>query len=505
MNIAPSLIRNLLDPAAYDHPVAAVELLETHISWLLLTGEYAYKIKKPVDFGFLDFSTLAQRRHYCQEELRLNRRLAPALYLAVVAITGSPAAPRLSGPGSAIEYAVKMRQFSQESLMTRVLARGRLQPEQLDTLAGHIAAFHAQAECAGPDSPYGTAENVWQPVAQNFAQIRPHLSNPDQLARLQSLQEWSEAAYHRLRDTLAQRKAQGFIRECHGDLHLGNMVLLDGRITPFDCLEFNAGLRWIDVMSEVAFLTMDLHARGHPALAHRFLNRYCESSGDYSGLRLLRFYQVYRALVRAKVACLRLTQSGLNETEAAATRRDAHRYLALAQDYTRSTPRPLLITHGLSGSGKTHNTQDLVETHGAVRIRSDVERKRLFGLPPGARSHAGLDQGLYRPEASRRTYERLAALAQEVLEAGLPVIVDATFLKREQRAAFRALARRLGLPFIILDFQAPPALLRQRIKARAAAERDASEATVAVLERQLATAEPLGKNEADQILTVTQS
>src|SRR3569833_1320034 len=310
---APALITALQEPAAYPHAVESVRLVETHISWVLLAGDYAYKIKKPVDFGFLDFSSLAQRRHYCEEDLRLNRRFAPQLYLAVVPIGGRIDAPVVDGGGEPLEYAVKMREFPQDAQLDRVLARGELRRTHIGALAEHLADVHRRAAVAAADSGYGTAENVWQPMSQNFAQIRPRLRSLEALELLERVQRWSEERYAALHELLTQRRRDGYIRECHGDAHLGNIVLLDDRPVLFDCIEFNPNLRWIDVISESAFLTMDLHDRGRDDLAHRALNDYLQASGDYAGLHLLRFYQVYRALVRAKVACLRCAQSAGGE------------------------------------------------------------------------------------------------------------------------------------------------------------------------------------------------
>lgn len=497
-----TLIEALQNPACYTHPAAGVRLVETHISWVLLTGDYAYKIKKPVDFGFLDFSSLAKRRHCCEEELRLNRRLAPELYLAVLPITGTPAAPRLGGAGEAIEYAVQMREFPQEAQFDRVLARGELGAAQIAALAETLAAFHRAAAVAEAGGHYGSAEAVWQPVAQNFAQIRPRLAARDELDQLDALQRWSETAFASLRGVFTQRQQTGHIRECHGDAHLGNIALLDGRPVLFDCIEFNPELRWIDVMSEIAFLTMDLHDRGRPDLARRALNDYLQHTGDYAGLRVLRFYQVYRALVRAKVACLRLAQDGVSEEQGSAARQQVAAYLRLAARFTAAGPTPLMITHGLSGSGKTTLSDGVLESQGAIRLRSDVERKRLFGLAADARSGSAVNSDLYSADAGARTYHHLAELAETVLDAGFPVIVDAAFLKRAQRELFRQLAERLELPFVIFDCKAPPEQLRGRVAERATRGRDASEADVAVLERQLEHQEALGHDEAMLIFTI---
>ncbi|MEJ2553174.1 MAG: AAA family ATPase [Gammaproteobacteria bacterium] len=496
------LIDKLQNSALYDHPVRHFQVIETHISWLLLTGPFAYKIKKPVNLGFLDFSTLEKRRHYCHEELRLNQRLAPELYLTVIPITGSASHPAFAGEGPVIEYAVKMREFAQSAQLDRVLARGELRSEHIVRLAEAVVRFHARAAVAGDDTPYGDTEAVWQPAGQNFDQIRPYLDAGQDRTRLDTLQVWSSQTHARLGIVWPERKHGGFIRECHGDMHLGNMALVDDKILIFDCLEFNARLRWIDVMSEVAFVTMDLQDHGRPGLAHRFLNDYLQHSGDYRGLRVFNFYQVYRALVRAKVACLRLGQPGLSAEEQEAIRGHYRQYLRLAEHFTRAVPTPLIIMHGLSGSGKTTISSTLLESSGAVRIRSDVERKRLFGLSPEARSGSGVAADLYSADAGRRTYERLAEIARAVITTGFPVIVDAAFLKHRQRKSFQELADELRVPFVIVHCDAPEALLRQRITDRQERARDPSEATLAVLKHQLSTQEPLRPDESKYLLTV---
>ncbi len=489
------LLQALQDPALYPHPVSGFQLLETHISSVLLTGEYAYKIKKPLDLGFLDFSTLERRRRFCAEELRLNRRLAPDLYLESVPITGSPGAPALGGAGEPFEYAVKMRQFDQSALLDGLLARGELPPERMDELAATVAGFHAGIATADPGSDFGTPEVAYFPVGQNFDQIRPLLHAAEDLAQLDRLQAWAEGEYAARREAMAARKADGFIRECHGDLHLGNMALIGDRVTPFDCIEFNDHLRWIDVVSEVAFLTMDLMDRGRPDYAARFLNGYLERTGDYGGLALLRFYRAYRAMVRAKVSVIRLAQPDVPADEQATVRAKYRGYADLAEALGRPGRPALIITHGVSGSGKTTLSQGLVEQLGAVRVRSDVERKRLFGLEAGARTKSALGGGLYTAEATLDTYRHLARLAESILDAGYPALVDATFLKADQRRLFAELAGRLGVPFVILDCAAGEDTLRRWVSERAARGGDASEADLEVLEHQLGSREPLDENE----------
>lgn len=499
-----AVLRGLLDAHCYPHAVDAVERIETHISTVLLAGAYAYKIKKPVDLGFLDFSTLALRHRYCEEELRLNRRLAPGLYLGVVAIVGTAAAPRIvamDDPAAtdAIEFAVKMQRFEQSALLDHMLARGELQPHHVDALAATVAGFHRRIDRAG-NGGYGTPENIAVPMRQNFAQIRPLLSTPGEISELDQLERWSIAQHRELELVMAARQREGYIRECHGDLHLGNITWIDGEIHVFDCIEFNPGLRWIDVVNEVAFTVMDLAARGRPDWGARFLNGYLEITGDYAALRLLPNYLVYRAMVRAKVARIRAAQTeGELQREALA---DYAGHIRLARAFTLPRQAALMITHGVSGSGKTCATLPLVEQLGALRVRSDVERKRLHGLPQEARTGSALHAGLYSDAASMDTYVELGSLAVRVIEAGYPVIVDATFLSHARRSAFRAIAAELSVPFLILDFRADAGELRRRVSQRQALGKDASEATLAVLESQLQDDEPLDSDESGFVMAI---
>jgi len=496
------LIRALLDPACYPHPVRKVEHIETHISDVLLTGEYAYKLKKPLDLGFLDFSTLEKRRLYCEEELRLNRRLAPDLYLEVVPLTGRPAVPRIGGEGEPFEYAVKMRQFDQAGILERVLARGELTAAHADEAAELVARFHAALPPASNDNPYGSAESIMSPTLQNFDQLLPLVQTEQDRAALISLRGWTQEQHGALHVLFEQRRRTGFVRECHGDLHLGNMVLIDGRVRVFDCIEFSPLLRWIDVINETAFLTMDLIQRRRSDLAFRFLNRYLEISGDYEGVRLLRYYMVYRALVRAKVAMIRAAQDDIDPASAPALRTKCSAHLALAKQLVDESDPALVILHGLSGSGKTRVSQIVLEAANAIRIRSDIERKRLYGLAAAERTGSAVGQGIYTASAGAATYDRLAELAARVLEAQFPVLVDATFLLRAQRQRFSAIAKQLGVPFIILHTEASEAELRRRIKRRATEASDASEATDAVLNRQLGQQEPLDTGELSSVWTI---
>ncbi len=493
-----ALIAALLQPGRYPHPAAAVEHLQTHISHILLAGDYAYKVKKPLNLGFLDFTSLARRKYYCEEELRLNGRLAPELYLDCVPISGSVAEPRWGdSSGPVLDYAVRMRRFPQTALLDQVLLAGRLEPHHLDALARRLAEFHRAIPAADPAAPFGTPERVQQPMLDNFTQTRPLLTDPADLSTLAAVEQWTLAAFARLCPRLAERKAGGWIREGHGDLHLGNMVLTTGdQVVIFDCIEFNEDFRWIDVINDLAFLTMDLYSRQAGPFAQRVLNTYLEYSGDFAGAALLDYYQIYRAMVRAKINAIEASEDDVPEATRAVAREQCRAYLQLALNLTRPPAPFLLITHGVSGSGKSRRTSQLLEIFpGAIRIRADVERKRLFGLGPLEDSSSVFGQGLYTPDASARTYQRLLELADRLLVAGHPVLVDATFQKRVHRQPFRELAARRGVPFILLDCVAEPAVLRERVAARRLRGDDAAEADVAVLERQLQYDEPPAADE----------
>ena len=497
-----TLIAALQNPDVFDHPVGEISLLETHISWVILTGEFAYKIKKAVDFGFLDFSTLAKRRYYCQEELRLNRRFAPDLYLEVVSVTGSIDRPVLQGPGESIEYAVKMRQFPQQDLLSNIVARHGLGEAHVDEIADLVADLHARLDVADAETDYGRPDDIHHWVMENFEHIRPALTAPAQLAQLDWLEGWCGQEFHNRSTLLQARRQGGFIRECHGDLHLGNLALIDGHITPFDCIEFNPQLRWIDVISEAAFLMMDLEDRGYPGLAYRFLNHYLQHSGDYAGIGLLRYYLVYRALVRAKVAILRLGAVAGDAAASHQVREEYESYQRLARQYAEQRQPAVIITHGVSGSGKSWYATQLVERLGLLQVRSDVERKRLFGYHVQADTRASVATEIYTAEAGIRTYEHLAAVARYSVDAGFPVIVDAAFLKQAQRARFRQLAADLGAPFLLLHFEADADTLRRRIRARQQAHMDPSEAGLAVLEAQLGSQEPLEPDEQGREIAI---
>ncbi len=501
------LVEALRSSACYPHPVDTVELLETHISFILLAGEHAYKILKPVDLGFLDFTTLARRREDCHRALILNRRFNRRLYLDVVRITGSTTHPRIGGTGEALEYALHMQRFDPARTLDRLVAEHPPSREDWDAFAHHIGTIHAGLPRAPECSRFGSPEVVRESMLDNFDAIETRI--PDRKEQIGSLRTRTREWLDELANDFDLRWRGGWIRECHGDLHLANLLQEPGRpIEAFDCLEFSDRLRIIDTLSDIAFLLMDLDYHARSDLAHRVLNQYLEAANDYMGLTLLRPYLAYRAMVRAKVAAigwLQAREAG-DETRERRTRDSFESHLSLAERYLTSEPDcpRLILMHGVSGSGKSRLAMALVETMGAIRIRSDVERKRLLGLAPEEDTRKrGIDA--YTPAMTRTTYRRLRALAFGLLDAGMTVIVDATFLRREQRRPFLQMAHLLGVPVRILDVTAPDAILRQRVMRRLQARTDPSEAGLEILESQLGAREALDEEEQSIAIAVDTS
>jgi len=498
-SISNELICGLQNPLLFDHPVKQFSVIETHISWVILTGLFAYKIKKPVNLGFADFSTLDKRRYFCFEELRLNRRFAPDIYLSVVPIRGSHSQPGLSKDGEVIEYAVKMREFSQQDLLDNYASEQKLKPVHIESLAEVVVELHRTAPETESGSLFGSVETVTEWTRENFDQIEAEIPRGLLPEYFDSLKKWCLWSTDKRLSNMIKRQAKGFVRECHGDLHLGNIAYIDGRITPFDCIEFNPSLRWIDTTSEIAFVAMDLCAHGYPEYAWQFVNRYFQASGDYAGIALLRYYFVYRAMVRAKVEALRVTQKDFVTNHQNQPCHAARHYMDLAQHWATNQRPAVIIMHGLSGSGKSTLARHLSGVLGAIQIRSDVERKRIFGFDAEQDSGSTVEQNIYTQDTTNRTYDHLQDLAQEIILADFTVIIDASFLKVIHREQFRQLASKHGVPFLILHCDASRGALRDRIVQRMKSQHDPSEADLGVLQHQLETQEEITSKEWNHV------
>ena len=475
----PGFVAALRDPRAFPHPCSHVRLIETHISWVFLTGEYAYKLKKTLDLGFFDFGTLEKRRHYCEEECRCNSAFAPELYLGVVAVRlAHDDRYHIGGAGRVVEYAVKMRQFDDRKQLDRVLERNALTPAMLKRFARSLAAIYAALPPVPRYTGSAGADRILAPMLENFlvlegvAQARPYAPG------LTRVRDWTAAMHERLRARFEERAVAGCIRERHGDLHLSNLVDTDEGIRAFDCVEFNPELRMIDAISDIAFLFMDCSVRGRQDLAYSFLDSYLEATADYPGACLLRFYAVYRSMVRAKVAALRLGQAFDQPTQ-----RRLERHITWAGRTISAVAPTVVLMCGPSGSGKSWLAERLASLLPGIRIRSDiVRRERAPGSPPG--------KGTYTTAATEAVYTRLLALMRELADVGEAVIVDATFLSAAKRAEFQGSAAAGGYECVVVQCEAPVHCLERRIAQRLASKADPSEATSEVLHRQLEFFEP---------------
>ncbi len=490
------LIERVYESCEFPHAVKTIEVLETHISWVILAGDYAYKIKKPVQFDFVDYSTLEKRKAYCALEVELNQRFAKELYLGVVPIVEQNDRLKVlaedehgNDVGPIVEYAVKMRRFPQEAIAAACLRSSGLSSDSVQAFAKSIATFHASIEIAPPDMACVQPDRIVADAIDNPPMIKTHLRGHAHHSLLDDLASWTVQQARRLKPKFERRLAEGKVRRCHGDLHLKNIIRLDGRLMAFDGIEFNEQFQWIDVLSEIAFPVMDCFARGCRPLAWLLLNAYLEESGDYEDLDVLRFYLVYRAMVRAKVTCLNPANAKLKtedfcEANPQSTKAPWDKYLRTAAWFAFSMQPRVDIMHGLSGSGKSAAALELIDRDGGIRVRSDVERIRLVETTrPGEK---------YSQEATEHVYNRLLTLASKITQSQFPVVVDATFLSGESRASFQKLAAREGLPFRIIDCQAPYDELCTRIRQRTD---DPSEADIAVLDEQIRSQDVLTPNE----------
>ena len=504
----PEALAGLLAASAYPHPAAPISLVETPISWVLLAGEFAYKIKRPVHYPFVDQRDAVRRRHLCEDELRLNQRFAPQLYLQVCPIVTEHGRVRvcLGPPGKdrVVEYAVRMRRFAADEELDRQLALGRIGAEALDAFGRALADIHATLATISADSSLGRPDSIRALLVANLAQCAAAAELFNGRSAVEALRAPLEQHLDEAGPWMATRRASGCVRECHGDLHSRNIVVQAGRLVPFDCVEYEPAFRWIDVADEIAFLSSDLTAHGYAAHAHAFLAGYLERSGDYHACRLIRLYEAHRALVRAKVAALAAAQHSPG-TERAALGAEHERLVAHAARALGTRQPRLVVMNGLSGAGKTWLARQIAPTLGAVHLRSDIERKRRAGLTDFEHSGSGLAAGLYAAEISERVYDDLAREAYDALVGGYTVIVDATLLRREDRRRFAELGVRVRAPVYLVTCLAPVSVLRERLRARAAAAQDPSEADESVLDWQRQRLEPVAVGEPFTRLAVESS
>jgi len=469
----------LLDEAAYPHRCSALTMIETHMSWVFLTGAYAYKVKKQVRFPFADFSTGKLRRFFCFEELRLNQRFAPATYVAALpVVAGGSSGLRIGHPDEAdqaVEWAVQMRQFDPADQADHLLEADQLSTRELYDFGHMLARQHAEIP------PHLGSYDPAAPMLTNFETLAGTRSAQSYAGQLAALREHLDTRLQAQGTALMARREDGFVRECHGDLHLANLVRLQNGLCAFDCLEFDANLRNIDVMCDTGFLFMDFLVRGRSDLGYAFIDGYLNFAGDYAGTALLPLFTEYRAMVRTKVAALRLDQA----PDDTATAEKLHQHIDWTTAYRKRSAGRLIVMHGVSGTGKSYWAGQLVSALGAFRLRSDVLRKVSYGLSVTADGTAEAGESLYSSATSAQVYEYLASYAEQLLQAGETVIVDAACLQRNQRQVLYNAAVRADAPYTLVSLTGPRAILAERIEQRAISGGDPSDADLNVLDWQL--------------------
>lgn len=475
----PPLIRDMMEGGFYPHPVKEpIELIQTHISYVLLTGDYVYKLKKPVDFGFLDFSTLEARQHFCEEELRLNQPNAPEIYLEVLAIRKAGDKFQLGTGENIVDYALKMRQFPQSALLSNLLKQGQLTTGHMEELGRVVAHFHSQAHTSDYIRSFGTVKQIRQAFDENYQQTKKYLGKGQTPQQYKETQQFSDDFFHQHREWLEQRQEKGWIRECHGDLHLGNICLWQDKMLLFDRIEFSESFRFVDVMYDIAFTVMDLEAQGRKDLSKIFLNAYVEQTGDWEGLLVLPLYLSRQAYVRGKVNSFLLDEGDVTEKAKAQARQKASHYYHQAWEYTRRHQGKLILMSGLSGSGKSTVARYLAAKIGAIHIRSDAVRKHLAGIG----LHQSGTKEIYSSQMSEKTYQQLLNLGTKLACQGYPVILDAKYDLQARRTEVIAQAQRWHLPLEIIYCTAPEQILRDRLAKRTG---DVSDASTDLLQAQI--------------------
>jgi aminoglycoside phosphotransferase family enzyme/predicted kinase len=484
-SIEPSeVIRGLLRPDAYTHAVDSIELKETHGAWVLLAGPYAYKLKKPVNYGFFDYSTRERRDADAEAEARLNRRLAPSTYLGLVDVVERDGRIYVGGDGRVLERAVWMRRLPQEGMLAELLAHGAASSQFLRRIADMVAEFHRRVPTGPGVDEFGKRSNLEANWRENFAQVAPYVGVSLSSPQLEAIRRYVEVV---LRDGVAlldRRVAEGRIRDGHGDLHAGSICLVGGEIVIFDCIQFSARYRCADVAAEVAFLAMDLDHVGRADLSWAFVDEYVRRSGDEELPQLLGFYKCYRAFVRGKVLSLRLGQGHLSNDERQELTRQARAYFDLAAVYAAGSPRPyVLVVSGLPASGKTTLAHELASRLGLVSLSTDIFRKRRAGMRPTDRGTATFEAGLYEADITRSTYAALRREAAKWLRRGVSVVLDGTFGAPRERELARRLALRNGAGFLVVVTQCDESTARRRIEDRQTDPANVSDATWDVYQR----------------------
>jgi aminoglycoside phosphotransferase family enzyme/predicted kinase len=483
------LVAAMKEPAFYGHGVDRVKFLQTHISSLFLTGDRVYKLKKPVNFGFLDFSTLELRELYCRAEVELNRRLAPDVYLGVEPIVHDGRRPRLGGAGELLDWVVAMRELDPWLFGAAVAERGELRERHVDQLIDVLVPFYRNARTGEGVDDYGTLAALRYNPEENFGQTEEYVGKLVSRERYEHLRSWTDRFYREQPGLFAQRIAEGRVRESHGDLHLLNIFFEEPPVI-FDCIEFNERFRCGDVAADLAFLAMDLDFRGLADLGRCLIDGYVCASGDTGLPEMLDFYKCYRAYVRAKVCCFTSSDPALEPMERRRQRNLARHYFGLAYRYAEGKSSPsLLVLHGLMGTGKTGVARFLREVYGWHVLSTDAVRKQISGVGENTRVYVPYNQGLYSPEMNRRTYEEVCRRAENLLLAGFPVAIDGAFKRHGERLPVIELASRSGARLVFLETACDPLEQRRRLETRGLHD-TRSDGRVELMERQRSEFEP---------------
>ena len=493
-----TLFDALTQADTFPHSCELITTIETHISAVFLTGQFAYKVKKPVNFGFLNFTELDERRRFCLKELELNQRTAPEIYLDVLALERHDSGYRLvplQQSHAAIEYVIQMNQFDPNDVLSKYLKREPFSNHLLESLVNNIVKLHQSAEVVAPELPWGTPEIVLKPMTDNFGCLQGFEFPEQTLCSVEQIKQWTLAQAKSLAPIVTQRKQDGFVRACHGDLHIDNIAVIAEQAVLFDGIEFNEQFRCIDVISDLAFLLVDLTYRGHAHKAMEILGLYLHQTQDYAALQLLPYYMVYRAMVRAKIAVLRAQQCDSSSSEFIQKTKEAKAYIELACDLTLPKSAQLILMQGASGSGKSFVANQLLELLPAIVMSSDRTRKQLFQISALTRVSEQDKSELYSAQMNAKTYQALQDNAKLALSFGFHVIVDATFLKREHREHFYRLAKTLNIKASVVSLQPEPSWAERAIKARMHQDDNPSDATIEVMRQQLQYLEPPQKDE----------
>lgn len=459
-----TLIKALLEPGIYPHKTSQIELVQTQMSLVFLTGDYAYKVKKPVNLGYLDYTTLEKRRYFCYQEMELNRRLSPEVYLEVLPVTIDNSYIALAGRGEVIDYAIKMQQLPMEKTLEQLLPQGKVNQEMLRQVANKMAFFHEHANTSTDIDQYGMPAAILVNTDENKLQTEKYRGITISIHEFQRINEFNQRFISSYRELLLLRVNKGRIRDCHGDLHAAHVCFTDG-IVIFDCIEFNDRFRYCDVASEIAFLAMDIERFGRTDLSKVFVEAYIHFSKDKELLLLLDFYKCYRAYVRGKVESFKFDDSLMPRQDREKAQEAARNYFHLAYRYSRGKPI-VIIMSGLVGTGKTTVAWALAEETGFKIISSDITRKELLHIPLTERHHDEFGTGIYSPEFTSRTYDRMFKFAENHLEDGQSVILDASFKRRKERKTAEELAKKYDADFLIIECVISEEEIRQRLEQR---------------------------------------